>query len=78
MATPDIRWMADAACRGTSLDLWFPSSADRRRLWAAKQVCRDCRVREDCERYAETLNIDFGVWGGRGEFERRQQRKANR
>ena len=31
---------------------------------AAKAVCRDCSVVNDCLAYAITSQVAFGIWGG--------------
>ena len=44
-------------------------------LAAAKAVCGDCTVREECLAFAITTNQEFGVWGGTSEEERRVLRR---
>lgn len=61
-------WTLSAKCRGLQDDL-FPDGAGQKR---ARAVCMGCRVR--CECLAEALDnrIEWGVWGGMTERERRQ------
>jgi WhiB family redox-sensing transcriptional regulator len=61
-------WAALAACRSASPEDLFVQGAAQHR---AKLICRDCPVRTEC--LAEALNnrIEFGIWGGMTERERR-------
>lgn len=60
-------WMADAACRGQGPDLFFAGNNR-----AARKVCADCPVRQQCLDYAQAEPTLEGVWGGlnRGERQR--------
>lgn len=60
-------WAADAACRGKS-DALFVKGAEQNR---AKQVCGTCHVRAECLAEALDNRIEWGVWGGMTERERR-------
>lgn len=59
---------ARAACRDTDPDELFVSGAEQHR---AKRICRGCPVRLPCLREALENRIQFGVWGGMTERERR-------
>ncbi|QLQ14767.1 MAG: WhiB family transcriptional regulator [Micropruina sp.] len=61
-------WTLAARCRGMQDDL-FPDGAGQKR---ARSICWGCPVR--CECLAEALDnrIEWGVWGGMTERERRQ------
>ncbi|MFF7976611.1 WhiB family transcriptional regulator [Streptomyces sp. NPDC007905] len=61
-------WVELAACRSTEPDELFAQGAEQNR---AKAVCTGCVVRTEC--LAEVLDhrIEFGVWGGMTERERR-------
>ena len=73
----DLDWMLRAACAGTdNPDLWFPARGDS--TATARAVCRRCPVRTDCLDWALTNNERFGIWGGKGERERRAMRRATR
>ena len=67
-------WQMQANCRGVDPDLFFPVRGATVR--EAKQVCRDCAVREDCLEYALANCEKFGIWGGVSERERRKLRSA--
>jgi WhiB family transcriptional regulator, redox-sensing transcriptional regulator len=62
------RWRELAACRGTDLDLFFPSRGETG--GPARQVCSACPVRQQCLDYAITNRISYGIWGGLTERER--------
>ncbi|WP_405416436.1 WhiB family transcriptional regulator [Streptomyces rubiginosohelvolus] len=61
-------WQKDAACRGADPEELFADSAAQRR---AKAVCTGCRVRTECLAEALDNRVEFGVWGGMTERERR-------
>ncbi|MHA0288290.1 WhiB family transcriptional regulator [Mycobacterium sp. C3-094] len=66
-------WMRNAACRidGTPdqirkhADSFFPHPNDKAGRHAAQAICNRCPVKTECRGQAETLDIPFGVWGGR-------------
>jgi WhiB family redox-sensing transcriptional regulator len=61
-------WTARAACRTTDLDALFVQGAAQNR---AKAVCVGCGVRTECLADALDNRVEFGVWGGMTERERR-------
>jgi WhiB family redox-sensing transcriptional regulator len=67
-------WWSLGACLSADPDLFFPISESgpaRRQVTAAKAVCADCQVREQCLSYALAADPIQGVWGGTSEEERR-------
>ena len=61
-------WGTLANCRGMG-DALFPEAVDQKR---ARGVCMGCPVRFDCLAEALDNRIEWGVWGGMTERERRQ------
>lgn len=61
-------WPLQAKCRGMN-DALFPEGKDQKR---AKAVCMGCPVRPQCLAEALDNGIEWGVWGGMTERERRQ------
>jgi WhiB family redox-sensing transcriptional regulator len=61
-------WRVDAACHGDDPDELFVRGAEQRK---AKLVCIACPVRTECLAEALDNRIEFGVWGGMTERERR-------
>ena len=61
-------WTMKARCRGMQ-DQLFPEGADQKR---ARAVCMGCAVRSECLAEALDNRIEWGVWGGMTERERRQ------
>ena len=61
-------WTLQAKCRGLQDEL-FPEGADQKR---ARSVCFTCPVRNECLAEALDNRIEWGVWGGLTERERRQ------
>jgi len=66
--TFDSEWAARAACRSTDPDLLFVQGAAQNR---AKAICLGCEVRTECLADALDNRVEFGVWGGMTERERR-------
>jgi WhiB family redox-sensing transcriptional regulator len=61
-------WAADAACRSADPDALFVQGAAQNR---AKSICLGCTVRTECLADALDNRVEFGVWGGMTERERR-------
>jgi len=62
------QWATDGACRESDPDALFVQGAAQNR---AKVVCMSCPVRTECLSDALDHKIEFGVWGGMTERERR-------
>jgi len=63
-----IDWVSRAACRKGDPDALFVQGAAQNR---AKVVCMGCPVRTECLADALDHRVEFGVWGGMTERERR-------
>ena len=61
-------WASSAACRAGRPDALFVKGAEQNR---AKQLCSACPVRTECLAEALDNQIEWGVWGGMTERERR-------
>ncbi len=61
-------WASRAACRASDPDALFVQGAAQNR---AKAVCMGCPVRTECLADALDNRVEFGVWGGMTERERR-------
>lgn len=61
-------WTPRAACRVAQPDQLFVRGAEQNK---AKQVCAGCPVRTECLAEALDNQIEWGVWGGMTERERR-------
>jgi WhiB family transcriptional regulator, redox-sensing transcriptional regulator len=82
MAMTEAReqWWSLAACSSADPELFFPvseSGLSRRQVAAARAVCARCPVREQCLHYALAAGPLHGVWGGKGEDERRLLRRRD-
>lgn len=66
MRTTD--WMTRAACKTINPDELFVQGAAQSH---AKCICRGCSVKTECLADALDNRIEFGVWGGMTERERR-------
>lgn len=60
-------WTMRAKCRGKG-DALFPEAADQKR---ARLVCSGCPVMYECLAEALDNRIEWGIWGGKTERERR-------
>jgi WhiB family redox-sensing transcriptional regulator len=69
-------WASRAACKAETPDALFVRGAEQNK---AKQVCAGCPVRTECLAEALDNQIEWGVWGGMTERERRAllRRKPN-
>ena len=63
-----IAWVSQARCRGADPDELFVRGAAQRK---AAVVCRHCPVIAECGADALDNRVEFGVWGGMTERQRR-------
>jgi WhiB family redox-sensing transcriptional regulator len=63
-----IAWVAKALCRSTDPDQLFVRGAAQRK---AAVICRHCPVVVECGADALDNRVEFGVWGGMTERQRR-------
>ena len=63
-----IAWVSSARCRATDPDRLFVSGAAQRK---AAVICRHCPVIVECAAEALDNQMEFGVWGGMTERQRR-------
>ena len=63
-----IAWVAQALCRSTDPDQLFVRGAAQRK---AAVICRHCPVIVACGADALDNRVEFGVWGGMTERQRR-------
>ncbi len=68
------KWVSKALCRTTHPDELFVRGAAQRK---AAEICRRCPVILECAADALDNHIEFGVWGGMTERERRALLKRN-
>ncbi len=62
------QWADAAACKGAGPDELFVRGAAQNR---AKQICGHCPVKTECLAEALDNDLEWGVWGGMTERERR-------
>ncbi|MFC7451248.1 WhiB family transcriptional regulator [Rhodococcus daqingensis] len=63
-----IAWVAQARCRAVDPDQLFVRGAAQRK---AATICRHCPVLMQCGADALDNKVEFGVWGGMTERQRR-------
>jgi len=66
--TVSENWVLEGLCRDGDPDRLFVKGAAQN---AAKVICRACPVRTECLADALDNRVEFGVWGGMTERERR-------
>jgi WhiB family transcriptional regulator, redox-sensing transcriptional regulator len=73
-----LGWMDQAACKGLPTERFFPETGEGRKATEAKAICATCQVQEPCRelavRGADSLEDDYGVFGGTVPTERSQLR----
>lgn len=62
-------WFERAVCRGQDPDFFHPTNGQD--TSKQKAFCSVCPVRKECGDYALRHRLDYGVWGGMSERERR-------
>jgi WhiB family transcriptional regulator, redox-sensing transcriptional regulator len=68
-----VEWQTNARCTEVDPEIFFPERGGSSK--AARQVCGNCLVKEQCLEYALNNKEQFGIWGGTSERERRRLRK---
>ena len=63
-----IAWVSQARCRASDPDELFVRGAAQRK---AAVICRHCPVMQECGADALDNKVEFGVWGGMTERQRR-------
>ena len=69
-----VNWRTRALCRNGNFDELFVQGAAQRK---AALMCRHCPVLMECGAYALDKRVEFGVWGGMTERQRRALLKQN-
>ncbi len=67
-------WVSKALCRTTDPDELFVRGAAQRKV---AEICRRCPVILECAADALDNHVEFGVWGGMTERERRALLQRN-
>lgn len=76
---PDEDWRHRAACVGADHELFFPlgeGGSTRNQIEQAKAICKGCPVTRSCLDFAVQTGLEFGIFGGRTESERRAMQDA--
>lgn len=61
-----VNWKL-AECKDKNPELFFSSASKE-----AKEICAECPIKDACLQWALDMDIDFGIWGGLTERERRR------
>jgi WhiB family redox-sensing transcriptional regulator len=79
MSSASTDWRDLAACRYEDPDLFFPmghSPATERQINQAKAICAICPVLDTCLQFARDEQMEYGIFGGKDEFERRGKNRT--
>jgi WhiB family transcriptional regulator, redox-sensing transcriptional regulator len=68
VAADNRAWVAKALCKETDPDALFVRGAAQRK---AAVICRHCPVMQECGAEALDNKVEFGIWGGMTERQRR-------
>jgi WhiB family redox-sensing transcriptional regulator len=68
VAAEDRAWVAKGLCRAKDPDELFVTGAAQRR---AAIICRHCPVMQQCAADALDNQVEYGIWGGMTERQRR-------
>jgi WhiB family redox-sensing transcriptional regulator len=71
-------WQTAGACRGMDSEAFFHPPQERakgrrKRISAAKAVCKACPVIQQCLDHALETREPYGIWGGLSEDERAER-----
>jgi WhiB family transcriptional regulator, redox-sensing transcriptional regulator len=67
-AADERAWVSKALCKETDPDALFVRGAAQRK---AAVICRHCPVMQECAAEALDNRVEFGIWGGMTERQRR-------
>jgi WhiB family redox-sensing transcriptional regulator len=68
-----LEWQREALCNQTDPEAFFPEYERDGRM--AKEVCKECPVKQKCFDYAVSNKETFGIWGGVDFTVRRTERE---
>lgn len=66
--------MTLARCREHDPEVFFVRGAAQSRR--AIKICANCDVRDECLQYSIENDVEFGIWGGMTERQRRRLTRA--
>jgi WhiB family redox-sensing transcriptional regulator len=75
-----MSWRDRAECRNADPELFFPVGTTGpaiHQLKQAKLICGGCGVRAECLQWAIDASVDYGVFGGLSEDERRSMKRRS-
>jgi WhiB family redox-sensing transcriptional regulator len=72
MSTWHMPWVEEALCAQTDPEMFFPKKGASNT--AAKKICKQCPVTDDCLDWA-LRHHEVGVWGGMSAYQRKAERR---
>jgi WhiB family redox-sensing transcriptional regulator len=70
----NLGWRDRASCTQIEPEMFFPKKGERNNR-QAKKICLGCEVKRQCLQFALDHDERYGIWGGKGETERRKLRR---
>lgn len=70
----DVSWQDDAKCLDEKPELFFPVGDTKKSINQTKKavsICKSCKVAVRCLEYSIKENLEYGVYGGLSEDERK-------
>jgi WhiB family redox-sensing transcriptional regulator len=70
----DVSWQDNAKCLDEKPELFFPvgdSDKALRQTKRAQSICKSCKVAVRCLEYSVKESLEFGIYGGYTEDERK-------
>lgn len=76
-STPDVQldapdWTSEAACANIPTNVFFDADIIKENERQIKRICNNCPVRLECEDYAISNGLDYGIYGGKTAAERQR------
>lgn len=72
-----MSWRDHAGCRGADRELFYPNPGEKGKADQAREICRSCRVRQECLEWAYSVNDQYGILGGFTAGQRNHLRQAS-
>lgn len=85
LAESDLSWMENADCSSLPTEWWTETAMIRGpKAWRsednnlAQLICQDCPERRTCDRYADDIGANWGIYAGLRPDQREARREARR
>jgi hypothetical protein len=61
-----VNWFSEASCKDKRTSDFFDNfeEADAKQRMKVLSTCANCKVRIECQNYADSFKDTYGLWGG--------------